>query len=231
MLLLLLLKTGPTHELDQRKQKDFTSWLEFSDGSMSSAVGYNDICFIFSQQISNWFSYLLILSNMTDSILYLMIHYLKLMSQGFHVVTGLTDIQMQKNHWILMCLKGQAHLFSGCRWSWLQRNQKITNMCDIMLFVNRAPNFVILLKDRLKLRLWPFAVKLLLWALLLRWFKVWDTSWQCLGFLLMVHVMYFVQTTESFSAHQDQNALKKHALLCRLLHGKRMNCCCYFWIA
>ena len=53
----------------------------------------------------------------------------------------------KKNHWILICLESWAHLFCGCyRWSWLQRNQKITLMCDVMLFVNRASNFVILLK-------------------------------------------------------------------------------------
>ena len=63
-----------------------------------------------------------------------------------------------------------AHLFCGCWWCWL-KNQKITQVCDTVLFVNRAPNFVLLLKDRLQLRLWP-AVKLLFWELLLRWLNV-----------------------------------------------------------
>jgi len=59
------------------------SWFEFSVWTL--LFGYNDICFIFWQQILNRFWYLLTLSNMTDWRLYL-IDYLRLMSQGFHVV-------------------------------------------------------------------------------------------------------------------------------------------------
>ena len=74
-----------SHLCTGSKQSRFISmsWFEFSVWTL--LFGYNDICFIFWQRILNRFWYLLTLSNMTDWRLYL-IDYLRLMSQGFHVV-------------------------------------------------------------------------------------------------------------------------------------------------
>ena len=130
------------------------SWFEFSVWTLLFWI--NDTCFIIWQRISSSFWYLLTQSNMTefeDCIWWLITWdwWVKV----FMLLPGLTVIQMQKNYWILLC-----PLVLWMLMTLVEEDQMITHVCDTVIFVNRAPNFVLLLKDRLQLRLWP-AVQLL----------------------------------------------------------------------
>ena len=164
ILLPLLLKTDPTYALDQNKA-DLFPWVDLSSWYGLCCFGYNDICFIFWQRILNRFWYLLTLSNMTDWRLYL-IDYLRLMSQGFHVVA-----------WTDCCPDAEELLNSGMPTYFVDaddagwRRPEDHTCVWYCIICQQSTNFVLLLQDRLQLRLWP-AVKLLFWELLLKWLKV-----------------------------------------------------------
>ena len=130
------------------------SWFEFSVWTL--LFGYNDICFIFWQQILNRFWYLLTLSNMTDWRLYMMIDYLRLMSQGFHVVAW-TDCYPDAEE--LLNSGMPTYFVDADDAGW--RRPKDHTCVWYCIICQQSTNFVLLLKDRLQLRLWP-AVKLLL---------------------------------------------------------------------
>ena len=77
------------------------------------------------------------------------------MSQGFHFVAWIDCNPDAKELcplilWMLMML--------------VEEDQKVTQVCDILLFVNRAPNFVLLFKDRQQLK----PLTLLQWICVLR---------------------------------------------------------------
>ena len=230
MLLLLLFKIDPIDELDLRKQNYFKSWLEFSDGSMNSTVGSNDICFIFWQRILYCFWYLLILSNMTDSRLI-----------WWWLITWSWWVKVFKFDWTDWCSDAKESLNSDLPG---KLSPPVLWMLQMILVAEKPEDhthvwyhvicpqsvkFCDTLTGRLQLRFWPFAVKLLLWELLLRWLKIkiqaeraWGSYWWSMWCILCWQLGFVPSTSRPEKLFEEQ------ALLWRLLHSKRMNCCWYF---
>ena len=229
MLLLLLFKIDPTNELDQRKQNYFKSWLEFSDGSMNSAVGSNDICFIFWQRILYWFWYLLILSNITDSRLI------------WWLITWSWWVKVFMFDWTDWCSDAKESLNSDLPGKlsppvlWMLQMilvaEKPEDHTHVWYHVicQQSVKFCDVLKGRSQLRFWPFAVKLLHWELLLRWLKItiqraWGSYWWSMWCILCWQLGFVPSTSRPEKPFEEQ------ALLWRLLHSKRIMLL-VFWIA
>ena len=195
-----------------------------TEKSFFMSLMFFDICFISWQQILNRFWYLLTFSNMTDWRLYMMIDCLRLMSQGFHVVAW-TDCYPDAEE--LLNSGMPTYFVDADDAGW--RRPKDHTCVWYCIICQQSTNFVLLLKDRLQLRFWPFAVELLLWELLLRWLKIkiqagraWGSYWWSMWCILCWQLGFVPSTSRPEKPFEEQ------ALLWRLLHSKRMNCCWYF---
>ena len=208
------------------------SWLKFSDGSMNSAVGSNDICFIFWQRILYWFWYLLILSNITDSRLL------------WWLITWSWWVKVFMFDWTDWCSDAKESLNSDLPGKlsppvlWMlqmilvaEKPEDHTHVwCHVIC--QQSVKFCDVLKGRLQLRFWPFAVKLLFLRTAAAMVEDQDTSWACLGLWLMVHVMYFVLTTGFCSQHiQTRKAFWRTSIALTLTTQQENELLLVFWIA
>ena len=150
------------------------------------------------------------------------IDHLRLLNQGFHVIAWIDcypDAEELLN-------SGMPTYFVDADDAGWRRPEDHTGVWYCII-CQQSTNFVLLLEDRLQLRLLP-AVKLLFWELLLRWLKVQGTSWGCLGLLLMSMGCILWQRLCCFQDIQTRRPFyEEQALLCRLPHSKRLNCCWY----
>jgi hypothetical protein len=187
------------------------SSLEFSDGSMNSAVGSNDICFIFWQWILYWFWYLLILSNITNSRLI------------WWLITWSWWVKVIMFDWTDWCSDAKESLNSDLPG---KLSPPVLWMLQMILVAAKPEDHthvwyhVILSTERqilwysyrqITVEILTFCSEIVALRTAAAMVEDQDTSWACLGLLLMVHVMYFVLTTGFlFPAHPDQKCLSKN---------------------
>ena len=204
------------------------SWFEFSVWTLP--FGYNDTCFIFWRQISSRFWYLLTLSNMTDFEDFIW----WLITWDWWVKVFLFD-------WTDLCSDAKESLNSDLPGKlsppalWMlqmilvaEKPEDHTHVwCHVIC--QQSVKFCDTLTGRLQLRFWPFAAKLLLWELLLRWLKIKIQAERACGsywwymWCILCWQLGFVPSTS-----RPEKPFEEQALLWRLLHSKRMNCCWYF---
>ena len=99
-----------------------------------------------------------------------------------------------------------AHLFCGCWWCWLKKTKR-SHMCVILYYLSTEHQFCVTLKRQTTVEILTFCSGIVALRTAAEMVEDQDTSWACLGSLLMVHGMYFVITTGLFPAHPDQKTL------------------------
>ena len=80
-------------------------------------------------------------------------------------------------------------------------------MCVILYYLSTEHQFCVTLKGQTTVEILTFCSGIVALRTAAEMVEDQDTSWACLGSLLMVHGMYFVITTGLFPAHPDQKTL------------------------
>ena len=124
-----------------------------------------------------------------------------------------------------------AHLFCGCWWCWLKKTKR-SHMCVILYYLSTEHQFCVTLKGQTTVEILTFCSGIVALRTAAEMVEDQDTSWACLGLLLMVHVMYFVLTTGFCSQHiQTRKAFWRTSIALTLTTQQENELLLVFWIA